>query len=1095
MNKKQACARCGNAINGFAAGDLCAMCLLQDGLMPSSPPEGTLPSRSGATTTDRMGPPLPWDGTQRSSFGDYELIEEIARGGMGIVFKARHRSLNRVVALKMVLPGRSASQGFIERFHTEAEAAARLDHPHIVPVYEIGAHEGQHYYTMKLIEGSTLAARLATGSGRSMGHGAPASSPDPPSVCRPAEAAVLVAKVARAIHCAHQQGILHRDLKPANILIDQQGEPFVSDFGLARIAEKASDLTLTEAVLGTASYMAPEQAAGQSRQLTTSADIYSVGAILYELLAGRVPFRGPTPMETLRQVVERSVPSPRSIRPAVDPDLETICLKCLEKEPRDRYGSAEALADDLDRWLRHEPVLARPAGMAVRLRKWVRRRPLVAAFSAAMASVLGLAMGGVFWQWRRAEIRGDLLQQKADVMQRTLYAVEMKAARQAWNDARTGDVLALLRKYGPDSGLEQLRGFEWRQLWWLCHQEQATLQSHQEYICKVAFSPDGTRVAAAGDRDGVIRVWDVGSLGPVATLGGQTSWMGSLFFLDDNRTLAFDRNDGRLMLWDTTTARAVEILDGRLRGMWPLRLSPDGRWAAAVDRAQPRVLRVWEVATGRQVSELAGIAFHSPYMLDNRLLFSADGSTLAIALHDKSVRLLSVPDLTSEVRLVLTDHARCLALSPDGTLLAAGFISSPGIEIWGLASQQRLHTLRGPHHPPMFELRFSPDSTLLASSSYESVVALWSLAEPERERAGFKGHPEGQGIALAFSPDGRLLASGGRDGAIKLWNTDVSPASPLETALPTGAWQARFSPDGRTLAVAADGGKVKLFDPVSEEWLGTLEDPDDTAPPAEPYTPHYRPLALSPDGRLLAMGRGDRTVLVWDFETRQLRHRLTHDTGTVLCVAFAQDSKTLGTAGDDRTLRLWDARTGRQTGGLETRELVYILAFSPRGGVLAYGGWTRLADSQPVTLWNYETAQPVATLPDHAAPVSALAFSRNGQTLASGDGDGIVLLWNLDDLPSPRNLPVLSGHLGPISGLAFSPDEINLVATSFGGTARIWHLPAMLDAGDLSSRQNLLASAAFSPDGNTLALAGRERGVQLFRAVPFEQTSAQPNPD
>jgi WD40 repeat protein len=291
--------------------------------------------------------------------------------------------------------------------------------------------------------------------------------------------------------------------------------------------------------------------------------------------------------------------------------------------------------------------------------------------------------------------------------------------------------------------------------------------------------------------------------------------------------------------------------------------------------------------------------------------------------------------------------------------------------------------------------------------------------------------------------------------------------------------------------VAADGGKVKLFDPVSETWLGTLEDPDDTGMPVEPYTTYYRPLAISPDGRLLAICRGDRTVRVWDFETRQLLHALTNHTRAVLCVAFAPDSKTLATAGYDHTIRLWDPRTGRQTGALETRELVRTLAFSPRGGVLAYGGWIRSADSQPVTLWDYETASLVATLPHHAAPLSALTFSRDGGTLASGDSGGIVRLWDLQDIRSTQNPPALSGHLGPISSLVFSPDEINLVATSFGGTARIWHLPAMLDTGDLSSRQNLLASAAFSPDGNTLALASRERGVQLFRAVPFEEVPAQ----
>lgn len=317
-------------------------------------------------------------------FGDYELLEEIAQGGMGAVYKARQVNLNRLVALKMIQGGKFAGETGLKRFQMEAEAVANLDHPNIVPIYEVGEHQGQRYFSMKLIEPGSL-------SGRLLNLESPLSHKD---------AARLLATAARAIHYAHQRGILHRDLKPANILVDHSGQPHITDFGLAKDIRNPGELTLTGAVMGTPSYMAPEQAAG-NKQVTTAADIYSLGAILYQMLTGRPPFQAATPLETLRQLTDQEPARPRGIAPHTDRDLETICLKCLAKDPDRRYGSAEALADDLDRWLRLEPILARPAGAAERAWKWARRRPALAAWVALLQFSLLAGTVAFVWQWRR----------------------------------------------------------------------------------------------------------------------------------------------------------------------------------------------------------------------------------------------------------------------------------------------------------------------------------------------------------------------------------------------------------------------------------------------------------------------------------------------------------------------------------------------------------------------------------------------------------------------------------------------------------------------------------------------------------------------
>jgi len=373
MPETAKCKNCGAPVRIDAPFGHCSKCLLELGF-------GPLPEEAKSSAA------VPLD--QARSFGDYDIIERIGRGGMGVVFKARQRRPNRLVALKMILAGELASPTLIQRFRIEAEAAANLDHPNIVPIYEVGEWAQHHYFSMKLVEGTNLdqlISKLGFHEGKDLSTGAPGRNVQK-------SIANLMAKVARAVHYAHQRGVLHRDLKPSNILVDVQGEPHLTDFGLAKMVAHSSGLTLSGAVIGTPSYMAPEQAAGETKHLTTAADIYSLGAVLYELLTGRPPFRGETPVETLRKVVEQEPQGPQTLNKLADPDLATICLKCLEKDPRQRYGSAEALAEDLERWLRDEPIWAHRASNAVRFKRWARRNPLLTATSAGLVMLMGAAL-------------------------------------------------------------------------------------------------------------------------------------------------------------------------------------------------------------------------------------------------------------------------------------------------------------------------------------------------------------------------------------------------------------------------------------------------------------------------------------------------------------------------------------------------------------------------------------------------------------------------------------------------------------------------------------------------------------------------------
>jgi len=1064
-----------------AAQGLCSRCLLALGLPSAAEPtatggEPTLPGSpkwNGSQTPAWSTSPAPMDSPGSEiirTFGDYELLEEIARGGMGVVYRARQRSLGRLVAVKTLLFGPTASPESVQRFRAEAAAAASLHHPNIVAIHEVGVHQCEHYLVMDLVDGPDLATFIK----------------DQPLPAH--RAAAYLRTVAKAIHHAHERGILHRDLKPSNVLIDGNDQPRVTDFGLAKRFEGDSSLTLSGRVMGSPHYMPPEQAGATRHKVGRRSDVYALGAMLYHMLVGRPPFVGENLSQTLDQVLHHDPVSPRLVNPGVPRDLETICLKCLEKEPSRRYPTARALAEELGRFSRHEPIQARPLSPPERLWRWARLKPTLAALVVLLHLVGGLGLAGILWEWRRAE---QLVLTERGLRESTeaqSYAEDMYHVQIALESGNLGTVHRLLDLHRPlakagRGGREppvDWRNWEWRYFWDRSQSDAIrSLQHGEAQVESVAFSPDGAWLAS-GDYQGRLWLWELAS-GRLLASCETRRYPEFLQFLPDGRTLVSAGWEHGLRLWRCAPPRLTPerafLTECSVNGFWlgPTEVlsvdfdavAPDGPLA---DQAR---LRRWDLSGGRELGRHP-VRSYTGFDVDSMAVFSADGGWLATATN----QTILLWDTRRGVQLAtLTNHAALahpLTFSHDGRYLVSGDLDGM-LKLWDAKTGQEVASAAA-HRLVTQRAAFSPDDRLLVTCSYDYTLRLWQVS-PFAALGRLCGH-RAEVYDVCFSPDGHQIASASADGTVKLWPAVPRPPDTRTRKLP---------PDVRFRSLAPDGQWLLLVFPDDTLSLWDLRDAK-----ARPATPrralgatNVTAVTLFAGGAMLALGHDDGLVTLHEASSLRATTELRGLNSAVARFGASLDGRTLVAQGTNHLMQSWSLPAGLPGGTFcRTNHFYYErIPVSPDGRTVV----TATEDGL-VELWALQ-----AGLRTHAFRASqqmfatGFAFFRDGHRLATCSTDKTAKVWDLN--AADRPILTMYSDLNGLRALALSPDERRLAVgddIARLGRVKVFDLETGREVAVLDGQHQSITDVAFWPDGSAIVAVGRE-AVCVWRAPSLEE--------
>ena len=1027
MSKARTCSQCGATLNNDAPEGFCAACML----------EGAL----------RLGADVPLVGDDVRSltsshplrFTDYELLDEIARGGMGIVYRARQISLDRIVAVKLILIGRFAEKAAVRRFKAEAAAAAKLRHPNIVAIHEIGEEGGQHFFSMDHVEGTNLADFIRE---------------RPISIRQTAQ---LLETIAEALHYAHEQGIVHRDLKPSNILIDGLLEPRITDFGLARDLKADSDLTLTGQMLGSPNYISPEQASGKTA-VGVPSDIYSLGAILYHLLSGRPPFAAETITETLQQVATTEAISPRRLNPGIPRDLETICLKCLEKEPAKRYVTAVALAEDLGRFLDDAPIAARPVSKMEGAWRWCRRKPIVAGLTAAVFLSFVIGFIGVFWQWRRAE-------QHADQSRHNLYAANMNLAQAALETGNTGHAQDILRKYLPQKGQKDLRGWEWRYAWDQCRSDELfTLESAGVTVSTLAFTTNAA-LLAAGSRGGTVVLWDFPNKKPIRILT-QSDAVHGLAFSSNDKELIVGTSDGQVTFWSSETWQRVATLTNLSR-IRSLRVSPDGKLLVV---SSTPFLTLWDLADRRQIQRLE--LLRDSDFIPAGAAFSPDSSLLAYNRGDGTIVLRDLAKAKTIGELQGHEHyVTALAFSSDGAILVSGSRDRT-VRVWDVSSQKELRSL-GPLPGWIGSVAFSPDGALLAVVGAGQRVRLFETGSWQ-EVSNLKGHTE-EIWAAAFAPDGRTLMTGSKDETIKGWAIGTQ-RQPVWQPLPSDVTAVVPLTGTRFLYMVHSNRTYSVWrtDPLAEAGRYRF-----------PIRGAIASSTVSPDGRLWAAATTNGLLKIFDHVKKELIAELPFPGSSSAKLAFSYDAQILAGVANDRTCRVWRITVGTAseiTAFATIAPAVKKPKFSRSGhlvGILTSAGAVEVW-SIASALANTETpgAKKISTVGSGQWLAEDVVFSRDHALAVTASASGRVNVW---DLKTERQIADIGGQLNSTFSVTLSQDERRLAACGGDGTVKLWDMQTKQEVASLKLHKHSLSRVEFSSDDDSLFVTAEDR-IFVLRA-------------